>query len=253
MKHRGLCMCAAAVCVSIAVSGCSTLDQIVGKDNWKDWTPDSTSLQISGSGSITETIIDTLDESYYDADELQDMIARSVREYNEEHGENAITVPDYTAENGRIGLVLVYSTPDDYSAYNQVPFFEGPMLDVQMSGITFPGSFRKVSGSVVSEDDVSSDEALSHKEYSIAVTNADHVVQVPGQIRYISSNAELVNSHTAKPAAETQTQETQKQTGLVLPSNAVWYETEAEEDADLDPKAEEQIYIIYEEDPEPST
>ena len=254
MKRLAIMTCAAAAGISLLVTGCSTLDQIVGKDNWQEWTPQQTSLQISQSGSVTETIIESLDKSYYSADELQDMIARSVKEYNSEHGENSITVPGYKAENGRIDLVLVYRTADDYTSYNQVEYAQGSMLDVQMKGITFPDTFREVSGSRLSDKAVSSEEALSHKEYSIAVTNEDHVVQVPGQIRYLSDNAQLVNSHVAAPSAESSQTEKEEQQGLVLPSNAVYYETESEgEDPDLSPVQPDKLYIIYEEDPEQET
>ena len=255
MRARSLMMSAAALMVACTLTGCSVLNQIVGQDNWKEWTPDQTSLQISQSGSVTETIIDTLDENYYNADELQDMIARSVREYNTEQGSQVISVPAYSADQGKINLVLVYKTPQDYASYNQVTFLNGSMLDVQMSGITFPDTFQKIDGTSVSENSVSSEEALSHKEYSAAVTAADHVIQVPGQIRYLSENAELVNSHVARPAGENaQSSQPETEAGLVLPSNAVYYGTEdTSQSAEPSQDQEELMYIIYEEDQESST
>ena len=253
MKRLAIMTCAALAGVSLLVTGCSTLDRIVGKDDWQQWSPQQTSLQISGGGSVTETIIDRLDEAYYDADELQDMIARSVNEYNGEHGENSITVPAYTAEDGRITLVLVYRTPDDYAAYNDVSYYQGTMLEVQMKGITFPDTFREITGSGLSYENVASEEALSHKEYSMVATAADHVVQVPGKIRYLSGNAEPVNSHVAAPVSLPEEKETERP-GLVLPSNAVYYETEEDgEDPDLSPQKPDMMYIIYEEDQKAET
>lgn len=253
MKLRSVFLGAAALCISLSVTGCDTLDQIVGSDEWEKWTPEQTSLQISLGGTVTETIFDTLDESYYDADELQDLIARSVRIYNEEHGENSITVPAYSAQNGKIYLVLTYAKPEDYASYNEVNFFNGSILSAQMNGLAYPDTFLKVNGTSASES-VSSEEALSHKEYSIAVADTEHVVQVPGQIRFVSENAEIVNSHTAspKPAKE---EEKQEETGLVLPSRAVYYETEDTEavDADLSSQKESDFFIIYEADSEPTT
>lgn len=254
MGRKGYMAAAAAVLLSVTVTGCDTLDQIVGADEWEKWVPEQTSLQIARSGSITETIFDSLDESYYDADELQDMIARTVRIYNEEHGEDAITVPAYSAENGSIGLTLVYKTPEDYASYNGVDFFSGSILNAQMNSITFPDSFLEVK-SLSETAVVSSEEALSHKEFSIAVADVDHVVQVPGQIRYISGNAEVINSHVASPTGGEAETEAQRETGLVLPSSAVYYETEEgrSADADLSSRKESDFYIIYEPDSEPVT
>ncbi len=253
MKLRGVLLGAAALCITLTVTGCDTLDQIVGVDDWDKWTPDQTSLQISLSGSVTETIFETLDESYYDADELQDLIARSVRIYNTEHGVDSISVPAYSAENGKVYLVMSYQTPEDFASYNEVTFFNGSILNAQMSGLTFPDTFLEVKGRSAS-DSVPSEEALSHKEYSIAVADTDHVVQVPGQIRYISENAEIVNSHVASPKPEAE-EKKQRETGLVLPSSAVYYETEDTEavDADLSSQKESDFFIIYEADSEPTT
>ena len=136
MKAKSLMAGALVLGVTLAVTGCSVLDQVVGWDDWKDWTPTQTSLQISAGGSVTESIFDTLDQNYYNADELQDLVARSVKSYNAEHGDHAISVPAYSAENGKVTLTLVYRTPEDYASYNQVSFADGSMLDGQMSGIT---------------------------------------------------------------------------------------------------------------------
>lgn len=240
-----------AFSAAFCVTGCSTLDQIVGKDDWDKWTPTSTSLQISLTGSVTETIIDSLNQSYYDADELQDMIARSVKEYDSEHSPESVTVPGYSAENGQINLVMHYQTGSDYADYNQVDFFNGTILDAQMAEAAFPDHFYKVNGNT--EEAVDSEEALSHKEYSVAVTDTDHVVQVPGRIHYISQNASLVNSHVAAPGAgDPETEQAKTRQGLVLPSNAVYYAEETE-GAGAGSGEEEQMVIIYEPDPEPST
>lgn len=250
MRHRGFLIGTAALLAAFSVTGCDMLDQIVGADDWEEWTPDQTSLQLSLDGGVTETIFDTLDQSYYNADELQDMIAKSVRLYNEEHGEDSIGVPGFSAENGKIQLTMTYKSPEDYTAYNDLNLFNGSILEAQMGGITFPDTFLKVDGGSGAES-VSSEEALSHKELSAAVADSGHVVQVPGRILYISGNAEYVNSHVAAPKADAGPETEQKETGLVLPSNAVYYETEPEEegiDADLSTQKESDFFIIYEAD-----
>ena len=76
MKTARVGTFAAIIACAWILSGCSMLDQIIGEDDWKSWTPDSNSIQVHADGSLTETIFDTLDKSWYAGNELQDMIAR---------------------------------------------------------------------------------------------------------------------------------------------------------------------------------
>lgn len=180
--------------------GCSLLDQVIGADDWKDWTPDTTSLRVYGDGSVTETIFDSLDQTWYQGNELQDMIARSMNEYNETHGDGAINVTSYSDEGGKVQVEIDYRTGEDFAAYNNTQFCSGSMLDAQMEGFLFEGSFYETDKDRLVGEAVDSSEPLSHKEYSVVISDGTHVVQVPGEIRYVSAGAQLVNSHVAKRA-----------------------------------------------------
>lgn len=213
---------AAAIAIAVFLTGCSTLDRIVGADDWKDWTPDSTSIQVSADDSVTETIFDTLDQSWYEGNELQDMIARSMNEYNEGHTPGAVNVKSYSDADGQVKVVIRYQTGDDFSEYNNVMFFAGSILEAQMKGFLFDSPFYVVDGAELSGGAIDSSEPLSHKEYSVVISDGTHVVQVPGEIRYVSDGARLVNSHVA-------TAESSEGESVSVPS----------------------LYIIYEKDQEP--
>lgn len=187
------------VCVC-CLCGCSLLDQVIGADDWKDWTPDTTSLQVHGDESVTETIFDSLDQTWYEGNELQDMIARSMNEYNESHGDGAIHVTSYSDEGGKVQVVIEYRTGEDFAGYNNTQFCCGSMLDAQMEGFLFEGTYYETDGNRLKGEAVDSSEPLSHKEYSVVISDGTHVVQVPGEIRYVSAGAQLVNSHVAKRA-----------------------------------------------------
>lgn len=242
---------AAVILSACLTAGCGTVGSLLDLSDWKEWTPSSTSLQIASDGTVTETIFDTLDESYYSENELQDMIARSVREYNEEHGADCITVPAYSVQDGQVMAALVYRTPEDYVSYNKLTLYSGPILSAQMEGYLFSGTFQEVSGGTVTDSSVSPQTAMARKEYSVAISDPGHTVEVPGQIRYISSNASLVNSHVAAPGGEVPTQETEE--GLVLPSSAVYHREAESESADEAARREDltYLYIIYEPDSDP--
>ena len=187
------------VCVCY-LSGCSMLDQIIGADDWKEWTPETTSVQVHADGSLTETIFDTLDQTWYQGNELQDMIARSMNEYNASHGDGSIQVTSYSDADGKVKVVIDYRTGEDFAAYNNTQFCCGSMLDAQMKGFLFEGSFYAVDKDRLHGEAMDSAEPLSHKEYSVVISDGTHVVQVPGEIRYVSKGAQPVNSHVAKEA-----------------------------------------------------
>lgn len=207
------------VCVCY-LSGCSMLDRIIGADDWKEWTPETTSVQVHADGSLTETIFDTLDQTWYQGNELQDMIARSMNEYNESHTDRAIQVTSYSDTDGKVKVVIDYRTGEDFAAYNNTQFCCGSMLDAQMKGFLFEGSFYAVDKDRLQGEAMDAAEPLSHKEYSVVISDGTHVVQVPGEIRYVSKGAQPVNSHVAKEA-----------------------DTASEDDSSL-------LYIIYEKDQE---
>ena len=194
---RAFAFAAMIACVC-TLSGCSTLDQIIGADDWKDWTPNTTSIQVHADGSLTETIFDTLDQSWYQGNELQDMIARSMNEYNDSHTAGAVNVTSYSDTDGVVKVVIDYRTDDDYAQYNNAEFVSGSMLDAQMKGFRLEGQFLEADGSKLKGDVLDASVPLSHKEYSVVISDGTHVVQVPGEIRYVGEGAQLVNSHVAK-------------------------------------------------------
>ena len=244
MRRSSTGIAAAVVMTALLLTGCTTLDQIVGTESWKEWAPEQTSLQVYGDGVVAETIFDHLDQAWYTGDELQDMIARSMNEYNAANGENSLNVTEYSDEGGDVMVRLVYRTAEDYARYNNVVFFSGSMLDAEMEGYLFSGPFSSVDDSGIKESGLDASEPLSHKEYRVVISDSGHVVQVPGVVRYISSNAEVVNSHVIKPAASSAAVETE--------SAAADATGDPETGEGMSDKETDQtyLYIIYEKDQE---
>ena len=205
-----------------SLSGCSTLDRIIGADDWKDWTPQVTSIQVHADDSLTETIFDTLDQSWYEGNELQDMIARSMNEYNESHTPGAVNVTSYSDVDGKVKVSIDYQTGDDFAEYNNTVFCCGSMLDAQLKGFLFEGTFYEADGSKLRDEALDAAVPLSHKEYSVVIADGTHVIQVPGEIRYVNQGVQLENSHVAKRA----------------------------DDGQAEASADRTVYIVYEKDQE---
>ena len=177
-----------------ALTGCR-------KEQEEEWVPVRTTLEVGEDGSITETIMEKLDQAYYDAGELKSMIDSSVRSYAGEHGPQAVAVNECEIADGQVNLAMTYSTWEDYAAYNHVAFYNGSMLGAELEGYLFLGPFREVHKKDLTLSDVGSDEVLAHKEYQVLITDASHDIRVPGRIVYLSANAGIITGSVAGPAA----------------------------------------------------
>lgn len=240
MKRRRLPAAAVLLAVLSGLGGCGIMEDVESLVPEKAQNFETTTLVAYKDGTIRETVVDTLDESYYNSEDLKKMIDETVSAYCADNGEAAVVTDNFTVEENRVVLGMTYKSAADYAAYNNVYFFNGPMLQAQMDGYLFNHDFYKVEEGAAAQDKISAEEPLSHKEYSVLVTDASHVVRVPGEIRYVSANAKVQDAYTMVPG---EPEESTEQV-LVLPSSAVYVqekssdETAAEADRAL-------IYILY--------
>ncbi|MDD2959906.1 MAG: hypothetical protein PHE06_11620 [Lachnospiraceae bacterium] len=228
---------AAVIMCTLTLSACS----LPSKNEWK---PEETSLQVKKDGTLTETVIDQLDETYYNSQELESMIKSSVSEYNQKHGADAITVTALTLENNQVNLTLDYKSAEDYADYNNVKFYNGSMLGAEMDGYLFYNTFKQVDEGTVTKDQLSNEEPLKHKEYQVLVTDLLHVVQVPGDVVYVSENGYPADERVVKPSGESAAKDGENE--LVLPSDTAYVpeeDTAAVSTTDLE---KTYLYIIYE-------
>lgn len=254
MKAGKIVRLTAVVMCTLMLSGCD-LQETVEELNLElpkevesilgieEWAPEETYLVVQEDGTLTETVIDKLDQAYYNADELGEMITSTVGEYNQSHGADAIVVNSLSLENNQVILTMTYKTAEDYADYNNVKFYNGSMLGAEMEGYLFYNEFRKVNDGMVEGETITNEEPLKHKEYQVMVTDDSHLVQVTGDVVYVSANASPVGKREVQPVEETAPV---KEDGLVLPSSAVY--VEEKEDVPVTAKDLEKnyVYIIYE-------
>lgn len=243
MKAARFLMIAVLSACICSLSGCSTLDQIIGtQDDWTDWEPDNNCIEVHGSGKVTEIIFDKLDQTWYAGNELQDMIARSMNEYNASHAQNSINVTFYSDTDGQVRVEIEYLTGADYAEYNNTVFGCGSMLEAQMQGFLFQGPFYPVEGTDISAQAVDPSEPLSHKEYSAVISDGTHVIQVPGEVKYVTGNAAVENSHVVRPSGASGTGQTESASLVAAdPQNQELSKEEIDQSC---------LYVIYEKDEE---
>lgn len=225
---------AALITGAVTLGGC-------GKIGQQKWEPkDPAAISIREDGSITEIVNEELDQSWYDASELQNMIQSEVSDYNQKNGADSVTVKKLEAENGTINLEMEYASADDYAQFNNVEFYYGSMINAQLKGYLFDASYKKVKDGVVQGAAVSGSEVIKNMADQVLIVRAPLEVEVPGDITFTSSNAEVLSSSVVNATGE---QDADEEEGLVLPSNAVYKGAEAsmEEKA-----AANRVYIIFE-------
>ena len=211
------------------------------KEPEEPWVPEETAIQVQEDGSLKETIVDHLDKSYYDPSELENLIRSSADTYNKENGEGSVTVDEFTAQENRVTVRMTYLSSEDYRDFNQVPFYNGSILEAEMEGFRFRGNFLKVSNGTAGSEEIGPDEPLSHKEYSVLIMDASYMAEVPGDVMYVSLNARPADTRIIRPAgAESAPEDETEPEGLVLPSSAVY--TQEEESRN---NGTELIYVIY--------
>ena len=187
-----------------------------GRKEETEWIPTDTSLIAGQDGTLTEMIFDQLDRSYYRASELNEQVLELVKAYNADHPD-AIVMDEMTEEGNRIVLTLHYKSWEDYTAFNQIPAYNGSVLEAELAGFRFQGDFYRVKDGKVQGGKVGYEEALSHKEYQVMIADASYTVSVPNDIVYISANAAPLGEREAK-ASRHETESEEATSGDELPS-----------------------------------
>ena len=236
-------LAAAVLAASVTLlGGCDVnVDEVLDMLQPEKWEPqESAAISIDEEGMITEIIQEKLDAAYYDAAELQNMINTEVADYNSKYGENSITIETYEAAEGAVKLVMEYASAEDYGRFNNIEFYYGSMINAQLEGYLFDVSYKKVRDGVVQGSAVSGSDVIMNMADTVMVVRAPLEIKVPGEVRYTSTNAEVLGKDVVNATGK---QEEKADEGLVLPSNAVFREKEAtfEEQA-----AANRVYIIFE-------
>ena len=235
VKAKKLSMLAAVASCAALLSGCEMLNQ----EQWEPQEPYA--ISISEDGRITEIVQETLDESYYSASELQNMITTEVADYNKKNGENCVTVKTFETEGQSVKLEMVYASAKDYAGFNNVEFYYGSLINAQLEGYLFDVSYKKVRDGVVTGSSVSGSEVIKEMDKEVMVVRAPLEVNVPGSILYTSTNAEILADNVVNATRE---QDEEEEEGLVLPSNTVYT---SENEATFEEKeAANRVYIIFE-------
>ena len=171
----------AALLLTLLLAGCGTDPANV----------DVNTLIVGKDGTITESLVESFDKEYYDAEELRRSIESAVNAYN--GGTDAVTLGAVTAEEGVARTILTYKTGNDFAAFHGNDFFLGTVSEAYDAGYTFL-SMKDKAGNVISASDV-----LELGEAHMLIIQEATAVETPEKIRYVS---EGVNAFESDKRAE---------------------------------------------------
>ncbi len=218
----------------LLVSGCEQTG--LGQNGWTPQEADAVS--VAADGRVTETVQETLDQSYYDETELEDLITSEVEAYNQKNGEDAVTVKSFETEDGSVTLKIQYQTARDYREFNHVDFYFGSIINAQLEGYLFDTNFYKIQDGKISGKEVDNSAILQDMSAQLLIVQAPLEVHVEGTVTYVSTNAEILSGDTVNATGKSL-----EDSALELPSSEIYSEEEITYSAQ---KSANRVYIIYE-------
>lgn len=179
----------------------------------RKFSPEETAVSIGKDGAVTAAVIDKLDKSYYDAEELKANVESSVAEYTKGAGEDALTVEKLEiGEEGDVELLMKYASYKDYAAFNNVDFYVGDITDAYNNGgYRFETGFYPVEKGEIAGAEIQREEIFEGVNHPMVVFSEDMAVEVPGKILYVSSNVELTGKKSARMAGSGASTETESE------------------------------------------
>ena len=159
---------------------------------------EETSLRILKKGQIENDIVEAFGEAYYNADELKEMLADSIRAYNEgAAGQDPVALKDVKVEKNTVHVVITYKSYLDYAAFNQVDFFYGKLAEASAAGydmnvnLNAPLENKKIG---LSE--------LNGTENNIVILSEHVLVEPDSDIEYVSANVEYIDERHARVSSD---------------------------------------------------
>lgn len=208
-------------CNLISPGGDTTVEETEGplmKDN--PFEPTESGLFIRDDGTAAGAEVTDFTQDYYDLAELRTYVEGLVAEYNqEEAGLNyayakdapsgktlPVSISRLEESNGQVILILECATPADYIMINDLNLTSDGLKSVTKSTVAEMKNAGKTIGVAlvnVKGETVTVEQALKNDTYHVVVCEGATVLQVQGEVKYMSTNVTYVDVDSVKtPAGE---------------------------------------------------
>lgn len=146
-------------------------------------------LKVEKSYEVTQTIYEPFAESYYNIDELKDMILSEAASHNQVYGSGNVSVNKVSLNGENAEVILKYASSDDFDKFNGVKLYVGTIenavakeesLKVILTDVTDPTK-------TISEPDI---KALTGD--NILITECADTVFLPSKVLFASDNVDVL-------------------------------------------------------------
>ncbi len=182
-------VCILTFTFSVMLTGC-------GKTDAEKYDADKNTLFVASDSSVVSTIIDTLDEEYYDASELEEFTKGEIEGYNNEILEDAISLISFTSENDKVKLIMKYLSAKHYFTFNQEELYIATVATAMDDGYMFETGFVDYKNL----EDVELTDAVYDTSVNVLIMEPteDTVISLPGKVTFISSHATQMDKKTVQ-------------------------------------------------------
>ena len=147
-------------------------------------------LKINKNGQVTSILVEEFDKNYYDIKELEDMIRLEISEYNQDKGEERISLTGIEVIEGMVKAEMQYLDYSDYAAFNDTELFWGTVETADTSGLNLNHVFVEAGG----DNTISPEQIRELTEYHVVMWQGNMPVEVPGKILYHTGELTLLGS-----------------------------------------------------------
>lgn len=161
---------------------------------------EETAIGINRSGNITQVLKEDFPTESYDSEKLITSVTAQVDEYNNSVGQEQVTLKEADVKENKAVFILQYKTDEDYRKFNSVDFFSGSVDQAVKEGYAFAGDFLSAAGNKT-EPGVLPGKCM---EEQVLIIREPYLIEVPGEILYVSANVERLGEKQAKLQREEQ-------------------------------------------------
>ena len=145
-------------------------------------------ITINRDGTLIYRIRESFSESYYNAEELKNMIISEAAAYNSQNVSGAVLANKIEVLNGKTDIELKFATVDDYSRFDDILMFCGTIEDAIARGESLAVILNDVNDKNLS---ISEKDIQGMTSEKILITDFGETIYLPAKAYYISDNAIL--------------------------------------------------------------
>lgn len=166
-----------------------------------DAAEEQTSISIDKNGKVSQRIIESFDQTYYNFEEFQTLVTETVAGYNNSQDGEKIVIKEckYNEKQSLVILNLSYASCLDYKAFNQRELYNGT-LESAKETYDFNDKFLDTTGKECDIQQVLAAEPSA----KVIVLQEPIAVDTLSEIRYVSGNVEILGETRAKVKSDSE-------------------------------------------------